>query len=265
MSRKEILVLALLCLSAGAGRAQLGPCATPVGPLLPDLIVDRDLLAAQIFASEESFGPNSCTVKEGCVSSAGKHLLLRFMFSTPNVGQADLNIGDPDQCLGALFQFSECHQHYHFTQYADYRLWTEQGYADWLQARDLNSPTNTGANAVFLQTAEADGRLRVSRKQGFCVIDIARYWATAGPAEYQSCSNNQGLTIGWADQYGPQLACQFLQITDFRDGVYVLEEHVNAEHLFPESNYANNTAAVRISFSRGKGRRKSTVQVLQVF
>ena len=244
--------------------AQLGPCATPTGPLRPDLIVDESLMKAQMVLTEETFGTDSCTVREGCVTAPGTHLLLRFTSSTPNIGQADLVVGNPSNCLGDLFQFSECHQHLHFKEYADYRLWTLAGYDNWVANRDLTQPTNTAINATLLAAARANGQLVVGRKQGFCVIDVAPFKfgdTQPGPPRYQSCTTNQGIKVGWADQYVFLLACQFIQMTDVAEGDYVLEDHVNAEQLFPESNYVNNTAAVRFHFKPKQGRFEPSIVI----
>lgn len=258
-----LLVCPLLLVSEAV--AQLGPCAVPIGPLRPDLIVDRQLLRAQMHVTEETFGATSCTLIEGCVTSPGTHLLLRFMSSTPNIGQADLVIGDPSKCLGGLFQFSECHQHLHFQEYADYRLWTLAGYEKWVAQRDLTKPTNSGRNAQLLEQARRDGELLVGRKQGFCVIDIAPFQfgnVEPGPPVYRSCTQNQGLKVGYADQYSPQLACQFVQMTGVLEGDYVLEDHVNPEQLFPESDYTNNSSAVKFHFKPKQGRFGPVIEII---
>src|SRR5207245_4046952 len=88
-----LLVVALCPPIGPLVRAQQGSCATQVGPKMPDLIVDQAVLGSQMFVTEESFGNSTCTVKENCVTSPGKHLLLRFNGSTANVGKADLVIG----------------------------------------------------------------------------------------------------------------------------------------------------------------------------
>lgn len=258
-----LLVCPLLLVSEAV--AQLGPCAVPIGPLRPDLIVDRQLLRAQMHVTEETFSPTSCTVVEGCVTSPGTHLLLRFMSSTPNIGQTDLVIGDPSKCLGGLFHFSECHQHLHFQEYADYRLWTLAGYEKWVAQRDLTKPTNSGRNAQLLEQARRDGELMVARKQGFCVIDVAPFQfgnVEPGPPVYRSCTQNQGLKVGYADQYGPQLACQFIQMTGVLEGDFVLEDHVNPEQLFPESDYTNNASAVKFHFKPKQGRFGPVIEII---
>lgn len=263
--RRSLLVAVVLVFAGSALYAQLGPCAIPIGPLRPDLIVDRDFLRAQIYVTEETFSPLGCTVREGCVTSPGTHLLLRFMSSTPNVGQTDLFVGDPHDCLEGLFQFSECHQHLHFQEYADYRLWTPAGYEEWVSKRDMSKPSNAGRNATLLEQARQRGDLLVGRKQGFCVIDVAPFQfgnVEPGPAVYRSCGSNQGIKVGWADQYVPLLACQFVQMTDVPEGDYVLEDHVNPEHLFPESDFTNNSSAVRFHFKPKQGRSGPVVEVI---
>jgi hypothetical protein len=261
-----LLAGAALLFCSRPAAAQLGPCAVPAGPVSPDLIMDQNLLKTQIFVSEEQFNSNSCTVVEGAVSKPGKHVLLRFNSSTPNIGATDMYIGDPNQCVGTLFHFSECHQHLHFEDYTAYRLWTQGGYANWVASRDPVAPVNSGLNAQLLAAAVANGDLIVGRKQGFCMIDSIPYAGspvTPGPAKYLSCNSNQGISVGWDDVYGPQLPDQFIQITGLREGVYVLENQVNPNQLLPESNYANNFAAVTVHYVPKHGNMPATVEVIQ--
>ena len=255
-----IAVAALLCATRPAA-AQLGSCAVPIGPTAPDLIVDEQLLASQVFVSEEHFNANSCAVVEGLLTKPGKQLLLRFNSSTPNIGQTDMYIGDPAQCP-VLFQFSECHQHLHFKDYTAYRLWTVGGYATWVALRDPGAPTNSLINAQLLAAATASGELISGHKQGFCMVDSMPYVAGSGPAKYLSCSSNQGISVGWEDVYAPQLPDQFIQITGLAGGDYVLENQVNPNQPLPESNYENNFAAIRIRYTPRHGSIPASVQVL---
>ncbi len=241
--------------------AQQGACATQTGPKMPDLIVDANLLRSQIFLSTENYGGSTCTVQEGCVSGPGKHLLLRFNGSTANIGKTDLVIGDPAAC-GTLFVFDQCHQHYHFKDFATYRVWTQAAYQTWVASRDLTQPVSVGINAQLLDMATANGQLVSVRKQGFCLTDDGAFLPTAGPAFFQNCFNNQGISVGWEDIYAPQIPCQFIEIDSLTDGTYVLEMHVNPEHVLPESNYVNNTAAVTFQFTTKQGNSGPTIQVL---
>lgn len=263
-----VLCVALIWFGQYRGYAQTGPCATVVqGQPLPDLIVDANRLKSDLVVTVENFSRTVCAVLEGCVSSRGSHELLRFTSATPNVGQGDLVIGDPYQCPD-LFKQSECHNHLHFKEYGDYRLWTEAGYNTWITYRDLSEPANTGYNGTLLANATQNGDLVVGRKQGFCIIDIERYLPNAPSLKkYTLCGGpgspgNQGLQVGWSDVYDQHLDCQFVEIDGLREGMYVLENHVNAEHLLPESNYLNNAAIVKFWYTPGKGKRpgKLTVQ-----
>ena len=263
-------LLAGTFLSLNPALAQIGPCAIPTGPHRPDLIVDQEAMRSQIFLDEQTFGKNSCTIIEGCLASTGKHLLLRFTSSTPNIGKADMVIGDPTKCpnLFDLLHFSECHQHYHFQQYADYRLWTVDGYQNWVAQRNLTIPTNTGINARVLDQAQTSGQLIKGRKQGFCLVDDVPYPfdnVDPGPPVYQSCTNNQGLKVGWADTYGYQLPCQFIDLNDVPEGTYILEDHVNPEQFFPESDYTNNSSAVQFYFTPKHGNTPAAISNVIAF
>ena len=257
------IVAMVLCYPADSPmRAQQGACATQIGPQKPDLIVDQKLLSTQMFLRTETTPNGSCSLLEGCVASPGKHLLLRFNGSTANVGQADLVIGNPPDC-GSLLHYDACHQHYHFREYVDYRIWTNEGYNTWVAQRDLTIPANTGINARLIESAQSEKRLITTRKQGFCLVDDSQYLPTAGPAVYRNCETKEGLSIGWEVQYPPQIPCQFIQIDNLVDGIYVLEMHVNPDLVLPESDYTNNTGAVKFQFKAKHGSKASSIQVLQ--
>lgn len=257
-----VLLIMVLCPPLGSPvRAQQASCATQVGPHKPDLIVDQALLKSQIFLSEESFPGSSCRVKQGCVTSPGKHLLLRFNGSTANVGKAALVIGDPASCP-TLFYLDTCENEYHFAGFADYRIWTLDGYNNWVANRDLTISATAGVNAQLISAAVSLGQLITTRKQGFCMVDTSPFLSNAGRPVFQSCDANQGLSVGWEDQYPPSLPCQFVQIDALVDGIYVLEMHVNPELILPESDYTNNTSAVMFQFAAKHGNTGPTIQVL---
>lgn len=256
------ILLAVLCYPVDSpGRAQQGACGTQIGPKKPDLIVDQKLLSSQMFLRTETVPRGSCTMMEGCVDSPGKHLVLRFNGSTANVGEAALVIGNPPDC-GSLLHYDACHQHYHFSQFTDYRIWTLAGYEEWVAHRDLTIPANTGINEQLITTARSQHRLITKRKQGFCLADDSQYLPSAGPAVYRNCETSEGLSVGWEVQYPPQIPCQFIQIDGLAGGTYVLEMHVNPDLILPESDYTNNTGAVKFQFTAKHGRSGPSIQVL---
>jgi Lysyl oxidase len=136
-----------------------------------------------------------------------------------NVGTADLVVGDPTQ--NACFQWSDCHQHYHFKGVGKYTLYAEDG-----------------------TTVVAIGH-----KQGFCIEDVEPIPALnpppANPAQPNTCTN-QGLHVGWEDIYPNNIDCQWVDITGVPPGNYVLSVIVNSQRFLPESNYDNNEARVPV-------------------
>ena len=112
---------ALFCAAAAALALAPGPAAADG---MPDLIVRADRLASQWVVRDEKLSADTCSVIEGEVT-AGVRRLLRFTVMTPNVGDADISIGDPNEHVAAddgLFEFATCHHHYHFRHYALYQL-----------------------------------------------------------------------------------------------------------------------------------------------
>jgi hypothetical protein len=228
----------------------------------PDLIVRQDALDQQWVVRDENLGASFCSVIEGGVTP-GVRRLLRFTVMTPNIGDADVYIGDPGAHVAAddgLFEFAACHDHYHFKHYAEYRL--------------IDPRT---------------GRLWRAAKRGFCMLDTdpnptALYGEQPREPIFRSCgtttvAGNQGISHGWADTYRFFLGGQYF-VLDGGDGQapvppgrYVIEIEVNPPytvkkggcprfsdpltglcHQLEESNYANNTARVTIDIPAHPGR-----------
>jgi hypothetical protein len=192
-----------------------GTGGSPSSNPMPDLVVSADRLASSWYVSTEFVTPDACTVYEGCVGGTGWRTLLRFDTVLLNVGTADLVLGDPK--TSDLFEFSECHEHYHLKASSVYTLLTTGG--------DL----------------AAEGH-----KQSFCWSDNIRADGFDTPQHYPwmpgSCFSNMGLSAGWGDIYESTLDCQFIDVTGIPGGDYVLSVTVNPQALLPESNYSNNTA-----------------------
>jgi hypothetical protein len=183
---------------------------------MPDLIIDKPLLAGSVEVQGATFGAGDCAVVEGC-AAGGTRRLLRFDVGFKNIGKADLVIGDPN-ANPDLFESSPCHGHSHLKGAADYVL--------------LNSSGQTVLRA---------------RKQAFCFRDSTAFSASAGPGRF-TC-DFQGLSAGWEDIYDKSLDCQWLDITGLPGGTYLLQVTVNPDGVFTEGNYANNTASVSITLA----------------
>ena len=184
---------------------------------LPDLTIDGGQLGRSVIFETRRFNRHDCAVQEGCVDGTGKRKLMRFDVATPNIGSADMVLGDP-ALNPALFTYSPCHGHYHFNGYASYEL--------------LASPSSTSP-------------ILRGRKQAFCLEDVDRWDPTAGPGFY-TCSY-QGISAGWSDIYSRFLDCQWLDITNVTPGNYWLRVTINPDHLLMESDYSNNSATVPVT------------------
>ena len=202
------------CISGFLGSCQsLAPgAACP----LPDLTVSADAAQASLLINQEFFPADSCAIDEGCVDAAGTRRLLRFSTMTPNVGDADLILGDPSTTPG--FEFAACHGHFHFEGYARYEL----------------------VDAIGAIVA-------VGHKQAFCLLDSVPVGLPGAPTEGRFHCGFQGLTRGWADIYDSSLDCQWVDITDVPNGAYLLRISINPDAVIEESNYDNNTVEVPVT------------------
>ena len=237
-----------------------GPRGAPDRDGTPDLIVDEGVLESSVRFATETISQGSCTSVEGNIPP-GTYRTMRFSVSTPNIGDADVFIGDPRGHIDpngdgdfadsdGLFDFAACHNHFHYRRYATYELF------------QVNSDNSLGP------------AMRAS-KIGFCMQDSEPYRDGIGRSEwvYRQCGSptqagNQGLATGWTDIYDRTLDGQFFLLNDPRapvpPGRYALRVTVNPGfvrdpgdpcpvvvdglcHVFAESNYSNNVAEIRLT------------------
>jgi hypothetical protein len=234
---------------------------------MADLIVDEKATQNNWLVRVENLPANFCSVIEGGVTP-GERTLIRFSVTTPNIGDADVFVGNPVSHMDpngdgdfadqdGMFEFASCHNHFHFQNYATYRL------------------------------LDASGTEWKSAKAGFCMLDTDPYNVQNGDGTwtYRSCGTTtragfQGISAGWADTYMFFLAGQYF-VLDGGDGQppvppgkYIIEVHVNPPyapsrkgacplvkdaatglcHNFAESNYANNIGRVEIEIPAHPGR-----------
>jgi len=239
-----------------SGRAGLMPAG------LPDLIVDQAALRQHWVVRVEDLPATFCSVEEGGITP-GTRTLVRFTVSTPNIGDADLALGDPNDHIAAndgLYEFASCHQHFHFKHYTLYEL-----------------------------IDPATGHVWRAAKRGFCMIDVEKYGAYPGPnnnaRNFLACgapgvAGNQGISKGWADTYVWKLGGQFFVLDggDGQDpvppGNYIIRITVNPRfeplagepcrfpdplhpgmcHQLPESDFENNVAQITITIPDHPGR-----------
>jgi hypothetical protein len=129
------------------------------------------------------------------------------------------------------FVFHVSHNHWHFEGFANYSLVNE------------NADGSIGVNVR-----------RSSQKTTFCVIDtdaVNRSLEHAGSQTYTSCGQTDitGLSVGWGDKYGYNLAGQSIDITNLPDGRYWLVSTADYQNRLKETRDDNNWAAVKIRIS----------------
>lgn len=247
--------VSLLCNAGNSGAAAVNG---------PNLSVREDVLGSQWVVRDENISANACSAIEGGVTP-GLRRLVRFTVMTPNTGNEDIFVGDPNDHVAAndgLFEFASCHNHFHFRHYALYEL-------------------------VDPRT----GQVWRAAKRGFCMLDTDPNPVPVGgvpPREgkFRSCGavgipGNQGITAGWADTYRFTLAGQYF-VLDGGDGQapvppgdYIIRITVNPPfvakrnelcpnvdtkgfcHQLPETNYEDNVGVATITIPTHPGRQGS--------
>lgn len=93
---------------------------------------------------------------------------------------------------------------------------------------------------------------RSSQKTTFCIIDTTRLGDStlvpAGNQTYTRCGQNDmtGLTVGWGDRYGWDLAGQEIDLNGLPDGYYWLVSTADFQQRLIETDETNNCAAAKI-------------------
>jgi len=165
--------------------------------------------------STEVFDESSPDVEDGFVTP-GEHRLLRFDMIIYNMGDADAELGRPEN-RPDLFEYSESHGHAHLKGFNNYVLLDESG-------------ERTGA----------------VRKQTFCLRDLYQTRSTASSSSQFDCEY-QGISAGWADEYDASLPGQYIVIDDLPAGEYTLQATTNAAGTIDETCDGDNTVRVDLS------------------
>ena len=261
MRARILFLLVVLCvvgLAAVTLNSTRGGAAQAHGP---NLIVRSDVLGSQWVVRDEQLDGTLCSVEEGGVTP-GLREIVRFTVMTPNIGDQDIALGDPNAHIAAndgLYEFASCHHHYHFRHYAIYQL--------------IDPKT---------------GQIWKAAKKGFCMLDTDPNPASLDgvppkAGQFKSCGGigipgNQGISAGWADTYRFFLGGQYF-VLDGGDGqpvvppgTYVIRITVNPPfaakkgeacpfkdpngfcHQLPETNYDDNIGQTTITIPDHPGR-----------
>jgi hypothetical protein len=167
--------------------------------------------------SNETFPEDDHNVEDGCVKP-GRHKLMRFDLLCHNIGDKDLEIGDP-KARPDLFEFDPAHDHYHLKDFATFVL------------------KNSSGSEVI-----------PGIKVGFCLEDSEPHSPWAKKEPHFDCAN-QGISSGWADVYPFYIPCQYVVIDDVENGDYLLSVTMNPQKVLEEDNYEDNTTTIGVRIS----------------
>jgi hypothetical protein len=199
------------------------PVAAGARTPLPDLVLDAAyLLDSTRFDTQRIDDP--CAVQQRCATGLGDRRVLRFGSRMGNVGEADFVLGAPEQA-NPLWTLDACSARFSLSGFARYEL------------RDVAT-----GQQVLLGT-----------KNEFCMTD-AEEWIPESGAKCQTYTcNRQGIRPGCADNYGTDLPCQWLDVTDVPPGSYELRVTVNAERTVEELDYDNDSVQLRLRIDAAGG------------
>jgi len=194
----------------------------------PDLIPDTDILR-QTLTTDILETHDRCYIEEGCVTGLGDRQVIRFSTEIHNIGNQDFYVGAPPDHPShenEIWEWDQCHNHWHYESYAQYLLFNQQGES-----------------------------LPIGYKTGFCLMDSRCF---SGIPKY-SCSN-QGISANCSDFYSHGLDCQWIDVTDIPTGIYTLAIRINWERApdangYHERDYSNNEAKVCFQLTRTAGGR----------
>jgi len=206
--------------STGGGSSSSDSGSSSTGePGLGDIDMEAVVgeIGKSVYTQTVTFEEDSCAVEEACILDVGARRLLRFDTWTPNVGESDIVVGSPEE-NPELFEYGKCHAHFHFLDFANYRILSDKGEV-----------------------------VATGHKQSFALIDFERFLPDSGPGKYPFPDGTQGISAGWADIYGAYLDCQWVDITDVPPGDYILEIAVDQEERLTELTHDNNIALVPIT------------------
>jgi hypothetical protein len=249
--------LAVAALVAGVGTTvqAIEPHRAELVERLPDL--DQETPAElEVKVLDSHAGPSYRLGFRSAVRNVGAGPLIVYG-SRPNTETPFMTVdqlidrsGEPARVVRDVglmkYTISPGHRHWHYLQFDRYEL----------QRYEL---LRAGSNEALV----------TDRKTGFCLGDRYRaktarrlQAASKRPVYTGSCGlgapdrlyMQEGISVGWGDDYGAFLEGQDLPLDSLPDGRYVLVHRVNADRHLEEQSYANNAASVLLDLRWWRGK-----------
>jgi hypothetical protein len=136
------------------------------------------------------------------------------------------NGGDYDEHDVGRIIFHPAHEHWHVEDFTALEIWSLD------------------------EDGEADEIVATTGKGTFCAVDEVPELERAPPPAYLTCGQGvQGISAGWSDTYGTEIAGQEVDISGLDDGVYAIRSGVDPEDRLAESDDADNDLVVLVEIS----------------
>jgi hypothetical protein len=220
-SRRILAFVAFSCLSIGhmtlastAAGQELRPNlrALPASDISVVSNAETGNPEIRFSATSWNSGAGPMEIVAGETGSAGQNVYQRVYTST----------GSFNDYLAGTFVWHPEHHHFHFQEYALYTL------------TPIDAPGKSKREAY---------------KTSFCVMDTgkvdARLPGAAKRPVYTTCVDvKQGMSVGWGDTYGANLAGQSIDLTGYDDGLYELTIEFDPSNRLLETNDNDNKACL---------------------
>lgn len=253
MTRRRAVVALAVLLTAGACLSVSVALAARPQAKESELLPDLDVVAPSGLAVRKDQTTGQTRFLLGFESAANNigagPLLIRG--ARAGIGQAEMRADqivagdDGTQSLvpgvGTLrYVVDPTHQHWHLMPFMRYELRRERDFR--LARPDAKSGFCLGDRYV------TDPETRLS---GEPVVPV--FNTNCGLGDTGLLAIEEGISVGWGDNYEAWRDGQYLDLTGLPGGRYVLVHRVNPSGVLRESSYANNASSALISLTWPRG------------
>jgi hypothetical protein len=231
MHRTLLVVIGLIAL-VGAMSAFVSSRSAANGP---DSLPDQAMTSVRAFKVDTTTMPG--------------HSLLRFTTESVNIGAGPLELrgSRPDTSTPTMSVVQRIYDGsggFRDVSVPSFMFWAGDGHNHWHVSDFMSTDLERVDNGV---------KVGSFAKQGFCLTDSNAFDVSlpgAPPSKvYKGCVQGgqtskavkMGISVGWGDRYGSNLAFQWIDITGLTPGRYKLTATVDAQNYYLESNESNNT------------------------